>query len=72
MGPRGPFTRRSTSRAPAMFWASGFSSMTELTDGPEASISAIRFRYFLTKDADVSRPELIASCNSAMVASSNE
>ena len=43
-GPRGPLRARSASSSSAIFSASGFTSMTELIDGPCASMAAMRAR----------------------------
>src|SRR5439155_3561474 len=57
------------SRRTAIASASGFSSMTEFTVGPEKSIRSIRFMYARVSRRDVVLPECIAAWSSAIVAS---
>src|SRR6185503_879480 len=45
--------------------------MTELIAGPDLSTSAIRSRYFRTRDFDVYLPEANPCCSSEMVSSSS-
>src|SRR5215813_13700255 len=70
-GPRTLPALRSRSRLAAIDQASGFSSITLFTPGPDLSTASIRETYFSTSDCAVNFPEAIPDCSSVVVISSS-
>src|SRR5262249_3764716 len=70
-GPRILPALRSRSRLAAIDQASGFSSITLFTPGPDLSTASIRETYFSTSDCAVNFPEAIPDCSSVVVISSS-
>ena len=67
--PRGPCFFLSASIASASFNASGFTSITEFSCGPALSSALMRSRYRCVSAFEVSLPDCMAFCSSAMEAS---